>query len=517
MGQPITIPVPLKGLNTVEQDTIAYNSGYAREFTNFGLYNSKARMRSAVKSYIVNTTGGLGSDIYWFDTSGNAILKNGNIRVISNGTGATSIGGACQTKATRCKHASLDLVIGLREPRLAASPFTAWTFTAATGSPLVTTAITSACSHKGRLYVSDGANIEYSAIAQITGAMQGKTNISSFLNGQAIQRMFSVSPTNNGKNNLLVVFGDGGKILAFAGDYPASSNWQLIGSYDMATPASNVSYVEIDGNIWISTREYAYWLLDVLNGSPAYAYENSPSRSIEDLWQYQRWLAQGNPEDPHTFFDPFFDAIICQCSQVNILFSNYGNEAIYFVYFRKYKAWSVWAMASFFTPVIRDANNNLYASTYDSEVVKLTPGYMTDFLDYSNSTYQIYASWKTPYIGSFKGSSTKINSVRPYFKNTYSGYLEQLNVISDYSDSNVLFSLYVQPPGIPEPPLRYTSASLNLPTNTSNFYNGLLVTGGDGDSVSIQTILRGRDVDTGYGNIEVLALNVNLTTGGMQS
>lgn len=514
MGQPIILPAPLKGLNTVESDTIAFNSGYAREFTNFGLYNSKAYLRPGVLSYVYNAS--LGLEVYWYDIASKiAILSDGTIRDLDDGSGATNIGGNPQTKATQVKHASLDLVIGLQAPRLAANPFTASTFTTST---ITFTAVIAACSHKGRFYVTDGTTIEYSAIAQITGAMQGKTNISSFLNGQLIQRMFSVSLSSNGQNNVLVVFGNGGKVLVYAGDYPAASNWQLIGSYDMAVPASNTSYVEIDGNIWISTKQYPYWILDVINGSPSYAYDNSPGKKIEDLWEGQTWLAAMNPEDPHTFYDPNWDAIICMCSQMSFQFANYGNEAIYFAYFRKYNAWSVWAMAPFFWPVRLDSANVVYGTTYRSEMVRLDSNSWIDQRMQIATDYDIFASWKTPYIGAFKGTSTKVNSVRPYFKNSVSGYLHEVRVISDYSDSGAPFGFYTQPTVTDIPPLRSTSGAVDLPANASTFYNSKIDLGGDGDSDSVQFIVRLKSrLQATQGTIQLLAANINLDTGGAQS
>lgn len=490
----IPLPLPIKGLNTVAPFNIDINSGFARELTNYYFENGKLYIRPKCDNYVTNTNY-LSRAVHWFDIVGNdiyAILNNGDIRNLTTSTGATSIGGTPAFNATTVKQASLDLVIGCLEPRLAANPFTACTIT-----PIAITVntISSACSHKSRLYMASGSDIEYSPVGlnNTTWTMEGSFPLASLLDGQTILRMFSVTVNPNvTTENILVIFGTGGRILVYSGEYPNASNWTLTAKFDMPTPISNVGFVEIDGDIFVATNKYAYWLRDLFTGGAQTAYENSPSRPIENLWTSCQWSANRNlPEVSHAFYDQITDSIIVQCSELNTLIqiANYENEGAYFVYSRKYKAWSLWLMTPLFTPV-------RYNSPTDS--APIGTGYFTElkFLAtsqpvdswFDSSTVQyidIETSWKTPYIQS-EGIAHKINQQRVFFENTNSGYFEMVRAIFDYSDYNAPFGFYTQSTVTPINPENFGSSTLDMNANSSSQYNGLLGAYGQGGSYSIQ-------------------------------
>lgn len=491
----IQLPLPVKGLNTVAPFNIDINSGYARELTNYYFENGKLYIRPKSDSYVTSTAYSNRS-VHWFSVSGSnifAILENGDIRNIFAGTGATSIGGTPAYNATRVKHVSLDLVIGCREPRLADNPFTAWTYTTLS---LVAASISAACSYKSRLYVAVGTDVEYSEVAAITGTMAGAFPFASLLDGQSILRMFSVTVSPNlTTENVFVVFGSAGKVLVYQGDYPNSTSWQIIGSYDMPTPISNVGFVEVDGDIFVATNKYGYWFRDLFTGGAQTAYDNSPTRPIENLWAACTWSSNVLlPEVAHAFYDQITDSVIIQCSEQATLsnVANYENEGAYFVYSRKYKAWYLWLMTPMFTPVRYNEQTSAQpiGTAYFTELKFLAKSQPVDawFNTSAVLLIDIETSWKTPYIQNEAGH--KANQERMFFENTSSGYLEKIRVIFDNSDYNAPFGFYTQSMVTQINPNNFGDSTLDISTNSSNQYTGLAGATGIGGSISIQHTLK---------------------------
>jgi len=488
----VPLELPLLGLNTINPFLMEQN-GFARELTNYAIQEGRISMRPAVRYSVGNMTL---SHFGWFDYSTGTPYgierSTGNIRNISTAAGATNIGGAMHANATRVKHLSLDFVIGARQPRDAIYPFAAWTFTTI---GITATAITSACSYKGRLYVASGTTVEYSAVAAVTGAMAGSIDFAEFLDGQTISRIFSVTvQPGNDTQNVFVIFGTGGKVLVYQGDYPASSTWDLMGSYNMEAPVSNDAIVEIDGDLFVSTSRYAYWFKDLFQNGAQVAYENSPTRPIENLWQQCSWSGTFTLADhAHAFYYKPLDAIIVQCSAANLdVIANYGTDVCYFVYFRKYKAWALWLMAQFFAPVL-EFNNNYFATSSKGTLQAITPS-----IDYVVDTYsvttvgdtslKIFTSWKTPYLEAFSGRVQKLNNVRVFYMNDVSSYFDWLWGIFDFSDYNQEpWGFYTQPTATSfiEPGNYANTWSESDHPNTWSQYNTMFGVPGAGGSFSI--------------------------------
>lgn len=470
-NQVIQIPLPLNGLNTVDP-YVPLESRYARELTNYSLYNGKLLVRPAARNTVSRTSLDASAPVVWFDPSSTdypCILDSGGaIRNLSDGSGATSIGGTPSFNATRVKHSTLDLVIGLREPRLAASPFTAWTFTT---NVVTATAIRAACSHRGRLYVANNNTLEYSDIAQITGAIPtgNSFTLTHFLDGQSIFRIFSatISPTDT-TQNVLVIFGSGGKVLVYQGDYPGSATWDLLGKFDMPKPSSNITFVEVDGDIFVGAAAYAYWFRDLFTGGSQAAYINSPSRPIENLWQGCYALGDTNGGDS-SYYEPKLDAIVTSRTNPDVA-TALGDGIIDLVYFRKYKAWAVWHFNSGLTwPIIQGGTASvpvIYGTEGGVAAVKqLTHDNMADqFLSAGGD--DIEATWKTPYIQPVAGMSTKLNAVRPFYQNSVTGYFEKIRAIVDFSDYNSPFGWYTPSTVTAINPGFYADQGLDLPAAT---------------------------------------------------
>jgi len=523
MSSLVPIPLPLGGLNTINP-FVEFESGYARELTNFSIYNGRLYIRPAVRSHVYNA--GLGTNYtHWYDVnsiaSGTfAILVDGKIRKLSDGSGATTIGGSPSYNPTTVNHFGTNYLIGARQPRLAANPFTAWTFTTAA---VTATSTSCACSHKGRLYVAEVQTIEYSPLAAVTGAMEAGFSLGEFLSGQDIIRMFSVSASDpSGTQNLFVVFGDEGRVLVYQGDHPGSATWSLVGKYDMPAPVANQSFLEIDGDIWVSTTTGAYWFKDLLMSGAQVAKDNAPTRPIENIWSSVRWLGAGlTPEQPHTFYEPRLDAIITQCANKSTgtnnfaAIANYQTEAMLFVYFRLYKAWGVWLTTPFHSPVLADSLSpaaQLYSGSNRAEVKKLVHGNVVDQY-IGSSTIDIEASWKTPYL-SLKGNGIKLNGVRPFFENTISGHFAKMRAIFDYSDYNALLGWNTQSTVTAVVPGRYADGGADSSMNSWNQYNEFQGISGDGGALSINFQMKRKSGSSATQTQSIYAAFAHMTPQG---
>lgn len=499
MAQPVPLSAPLRGLNTLDP-FIDFDSGFARELTNYAIVNGSIINRPSVRLVGTRTEATV-TKINWYDPAANSGIERVGGDIVTLTTGATTgnIGGNCQENATTVKHLSLSLVIGCREPRQQVAPFTAWTFTTLS---IVATAIGSACSHKGRLYVSDGNTIEYSDVAAITGAMKGQYTVNAFLDGQLVERMFSVTaqPGNN-SNNVLVVFGSGGKVLVFTGAYPGSSDWDIVGNYNMPYPGSNTCFVETDGDIFVATEPYAYWFRDLFNSGAQTAYENSPTRPVQNLWGALLWRTFTGIEPANCFYFSDYDCIVCQCGQKNTahldLIANYGNQSAALVYFKQYKAWALWLMPPFNWPVIGtvalDNANSLVNLVTNIMVDKFTAGPAELF-------FEIETSWKSPYYFPQAGVNRLFAGVKPYFRefkqpnDAMTISLELIRAIFDLSDYNSPFGFYTQSMVFQINPKNFTYGTIIIPENSGfppNIYTEYCGVGGNGAGVSIQFTQKG--------------------------
>lgn len=520
----LPIPLPIKGLNTVNP-YVSFDSGYARELTNYIIRDGRLWFRPGVGSH--KNDSGTNRHIHWFDIDAEtAILDNGDIRNFDTGAGATSIGGSPHANATRVKHISLDLVFGCREPRLAIDPFTAWTFTTVYHTA---SAITCGCSHKGRLYTSDGDTVEYSALSAVTGAMSGSFQISDFMAGQKVVRIFSVSINPSiTTENVFVAFGQGGRVLVYGGDYPGSATWSIIAIYDMPAPISNVGFVEIDGDIFVATNLYAYWFRDLFQGGPQTAYRSSPTLPIENIWAGAAWSSNYSfAFVSHSFYYPEIDAIITMASLKDggpnnfSLLAEYQNSGAYFCYHRKYDAWSFWQAAPFYTPVITDAdsgvsgyntNTRIYAAGNKTEVKILLQDQYPDEYNSPATWIMSESSWKTPYLSPFKGQGLNLSGIRLNFRNPNEGYFEKIRAIFDYSDYKAPLGWYTQSMVTQINPGQYSESNLSVGSVAHGQYSKFVGLSGNGDSVSFQFTDK-RTQSAGSGERSIVDVVAYLTPG----
>jgi len=538
MAKRVPVPIPLNGLNTVSPD-LPLEAGFARELTNFSLVNGRLRMRPANLNYARYTLSTL-FNYYtlWYDEL-YAIISTGDIKRLSDSVtvGAITAPFLFPMPST-VKHVSLNYVIGVAEPRLIDYPFTAWTFTTI---GITAINITSACSHKGRLYVSDGTTIEYSNVGQITGAMYDAFDVSEFMDGQEVLRIFTctIGSGNSNADNVFVIFGDAGKVLVYQGDYPASSTWNLIGNYDMSAPQSGASFLEIDGDIWVSADRYAYWFSVLFSEGVQGAQAGSPTRAVENIWQNQQFVLTFTSPRNSTCYLPSLDAIMVNFGAFDPSYTvaGYFTSSSFvnvsrgiLVYFRKYNAWAIWYMPPFDWPIreMEDSNGTpwLYGIRNTAALgslagyinrISYTTNYGTD-LTSSNpvNTYQdIVTSWKTPFINAFVGKLQKVCGVRPFFQSSLNGFLNKLRLIFDYSDYNAPFGFYTQPAAPAQiNPGNYADAQVDVPTTTWDNYSPYVSVSGIGGGVSLQVTMQPKAASANEQLNEIYAATLYIEDGG---
>jgi hypothetical protein len=521
----VPIPLPLRGLTTVYPD-VPLDSGYARELTNVLLRDGRVKLRPSCRNFYSTTTNR--GHLKWFSIGSSAsnsygIINDGTIYRLSGDQTPGSIGGIVHDLATSSKHVSIELVFGLREPRLADYPFTAWNFTTI---GIAATEITTGCSHKGRLFVTDGSGIEYSELGAVAGPMFGTLPISANMAGQEVVRMFSATVQQGlGSDNVLAVFGNGGRVLIYSGEYPDHPNWQLVGKFDMEAPNGRASFVQVDEDVMVGTGRYCYWLRDLFAHGPAFAHDNRPSAPIENLWQrliwYQPSFDPDLPEQSHAFYIKEIDAIAFQCSEANIadryslaLIGSYFNEGAYLVYFREYKAWALWLMTPLFQPT-RLVGQAVVGTDYHSTTKYMSTSFITDRRSIVEpTTVPIEATWKTPYLRRVDGQYTSVKGVRPQFLNTSSGYLHRVRAILDYSDYNAPWGFSTQSMVSQIAPGSASTGNADQPANQWGHYRPLISLGGSGGGVSFEFNLKKRDDSAGTESIELYGATAYIEGGG---
>jgi hypothetical protein len=428
----------------------------------------------------------------WFDISNDeGIAYNGDTVTLSTGAVTGTIGGACQAHATTATHVNANFLFGCRAPRGATSPFTAWTFTTAA---IAATSIKCGVSWKGRLYVTDGVSIEYSNLGAVgTSTLNGGVPISYNMGGQNVIRMLVLTGSSQANiltDSILVLFGDGGRVLMYSGNDP--TDWVQIGQWDMPPAISSLGFTVVDGDIFVATRRYAYWARDLLIGGATYAYNNSPSRPVENLIQSLRYV-----DSPGTFNAPLvtylgivqgvdIDCIVITptdgvttVDSLNLLnIANTGGPSL--VYFRKYKAWALWFTA-FRHPIatVPAAATGLltyYCNSIDGAFDVNEIGY--------NDVYNLEPTWSTSYLNPFSGRNQKLVGVRPFFGSddpeiTVGG-------VADFSDFNSPYGFQAQATAVaPVTPGLYAKSAVVFPANSYKQYRPYGAIGVDGGGISV--------------------------------
>lgn len=531
----VQFPLPIRGLNTVNQFA-RIEEGFARELTNYLILDGAIQMRPGVQSISYNAALGANSQVRWFDVQtyidngagfDYAILYDGRIVTVAAGTLVGNIGGSTTLTPTTVSHLSLNLLIGCQGPRSQIQPFG---LAGPTTAVIVGASIIAGCSHRGRLYYTTGNGvIEYSGLAQIAGAMTGgTTDVSAFLGGQTILRMFSVvAQPGLSTETVFVIFGSGGKVLVYTGDNPGAATWQLIGAFDVTTPISSVGFVEIDSDIWVSGKDYGYWFKSLLSGGVQAAYQNSPTRPIENLWAKLGWTPPAAATSTSfSAYIPELDVIITVPysygdSNLNLL-ASIGTTSYALVYHRKYDAWAAWFSTPIRWPVTSridtaQKKTQTYFAGNISEECRLSPNTVAANIAVDQQAgatqARIEATLKTAFFSQYDGMLNILKGVRCWYQNSLNGNLILARSIFDYSDLNSPWGWYTQSSVTAINPNNYFETVTTGAANSAATYTRILGLYGSGGGTSIQITQAKGTTETATQTQKLLALTALIEEG----
>jgi len=352
-------------------------------------------------------------------------------------------------------------------------------------------------------------------------------DLASVLDGQSLSRIFSVTAQNGiASDSVFVAFGDGGKVLIYGGDNPGAANWTLIGAFSMPAPANSLCFLEIDGDIFIATSEYGYWFRELFSNGAQSAYQNSPTKPIENLWRQVGWANGAVADYPHVFYIKEYDLIIVRSGGTQGLLSNaignYGGSNFVFVYHRSLGAISLWITTTI-APGVQQNSTSLayYAPTFNG-ATRLDFTSSQDYSFYWSTinapplpALNIETSWKTPYFAPFEGVGNKVNSVRVWFENTISGYFEKVRAIFDYSDYNSpILGWYTQSMVTQVNPANYGDGKEDGANQASNQYHPIIGASGAGGGVSFQFTQKAKSGSSTTQNQSIYAATAYIEEAG---
>lgn len=288
----ITIPAPARGMNT-EDPFLDPMTGYARLIRNLHPYDGSLKKRWGTDS-TTGTFGGL--TVLWFDaTKEYALLSDGTVRDYSLSTLYTSAitTGPVYSFAYRT---DIYLFNGVNTP---ASYGAAFPFTPAS------TSFRGGCAYKNRPYFFDNTTINYPATIDAVAGALTSFDLASILNGETIIGTFQYSGTSGvNQDNLMAIFGNGGKVILYSGNSPSSTNWSLVAVFQMSPPINQKCLMQIDGDVVIATTEYMYSLSELIGQGASAVKKNAVSNRV------RRAYKQFYGSDAAMAYDPTNDAVV---------------------------------------------------------------------------------------------------------------------------------------------------------------------------------------------------------------
>ena len=167
--------------------------------------------------------------------------------------------------------------------------WSAWGFTYG-GSPALGI---NTVSYKGRVYVLYGTGLYWGALEAITGAMS-LTQFEGYIDKGTRLTWIAVLPSpGNRISEVYIAFGsDEGEISVYAGDYPDSATWGLIGKFNISASLGYQSIINYKNDVWILT-DTGVVNLRVLFVNDQAALEETISKNI----------------------DPYFTSLVAQLNQ----------------------------------------------------------------------------------------------------------------------------------------------------------------------------------------------------------
>lgn len=289
-----------------------------------------------------------------------------------------------------------------------------------TGSGLTATNLVNVSVYKERLYFveKNSANIWYGGVSNITGALT-KLDVGSQLKkgGQVVYAGSWSRDTGRGLTDLFIIVSNKGEVLAYDGDYPASSNWGITGRFYVSEPLGNPKYRSfafLNADLIIITETGLYPLSKIFTDTLALASNNSLASKINKAFvdvaqNYSSnfgWEACSFPGNNYAIINiPLQSSTTSEQYIVNMLSGSWA----------KFTGWNAQTFTTF--------NKKLYYGGIDGKVYEANYGYNDN---------EAPIDWEIKWSPSYLGADTNIKRV-----------LETKPLIA--SDGNIAYGLSCDP------------------------------------------------------------------------
>lgn len=170
-------------------------------------------------------------------------------------------------------------------PNSAPSIFDGTTFSAMSITGPTAANVIGGCVYKNRLYLfeSNGGSVWYTETPRNTSGtfiefpMTGSIQQSGVLNC-----IFAVTTADTAyPQTFLGGFFNTGEVVIYQGSYPGSQDWSVAGVFNVGTPLSIQSYINVEGDIWLLTYGGITSVRELINGNP----QNKLTKNISRYWE----------------------------------------------------------------------------------------------------------------------------------------------------------------------------------------------------------------------------------------
>ncbi len=334
-AQVVALPPPYKGQYDRIPVVSIQDPGYCESLTNFNSYSGKLSLRNGdayyckpIADHFASTTiclanynnltqiavtvrGGTGtSTIEWWNVS----TSTPSLMHSDTGPDPGAAGTMTTLEFGNCIFFLAYYMNGVNAYRYDGTSWTTGSFTGPVRPTL-------GCSHRNRVYLAeDGTSqVRYGnvdAIAGSTTSVDFKTVTSRGGHIIAILSL-SISDSNSASNLLALIFSSG-EILAYDGSYPGSSDWRLVGRFQIPTPLGYKATIAFDGDILVQTQAGIVSLKDLFTKGSKVARRESITAPIANRWRQIIKTLQGY--NGPGIYDPTNDRLI-------ISFPRYATRA----------------------------------------------------------------------------------------------------------------------------------------------------------------------------------------------
>ena len=361
-------------------------------------------------------------------------------------------------------------------------------------------------SYRGRPYIANGKYLYYpSAVGSVTGTLLRSDLSSVFDDSDNIAFLATLSaPGERAIDTYLVVGNQGGEVLIYGGDYPASSTWSIVSRFKIGAPLGYQSIISFRNDIWVLTDVGAVSIRELFSRGDDAGDRFTKSHYIDDYWiklvknlNSAYWNVPAR-QVSGCFWPERNRVMIMMVGHVDVDGVYDAASATLFSYNVQTQAWSLHKLSQINTGYccgLTYYNGTIYFSSYDI-VMKMSLTGFKDEVMASPSTYSNYPfSVHGPYQAIFDmAANKKVVGFKPIFKTDFAGTNINMKAASDMG--------------------RKVSGSSKAGTLVDGYNNPYYSTGVEGDF--IQWRLEGTSDTTSADGLELYALSAVVEPGGVR-